>query len=29
MARSKTCPKCQTSMTEGFVVDHTEGGQAR
>jgi hypothetical protein len=28
MARSKTCPKCQASMTEGFVVDHTHGGRA-
>ena len=25
MARSKTCPKCQTSMTEGFVIDNTHG----
>ena len=27
MARSRTCPKCQGSMTEGFVVDHTHGGR--
>ena len=24
--RSHTCPRCQGSMTEGFVLDHTEGG---
>lgn len=25
MARSKTCPKCQTSMIEGFVIAEKEG----
>jgi rubredoxin len=28
MARSRTCPKCQASMVEGFVVDQTQGGRA-
>jgi hypothetical protein len=30
MARSKTCPKCQASMTEGFIIDgaHGNGGRA-
>ena len=28
MSRSKTCPKCQASMTEGFVVDNVYGGQS-
>lgn len=28
MARSRTCPKCQASMTEGFVIDQKEGGRA-
>lgn len=25
MARTKTCPKCQSSMSEGFVVDNGHG----
>ena len=25
MGRAKTCPKCQSSMTEGFVVDNGHG----
>ncbi len=28
MARSRTCPKCQSSMAEGFVIDRKEGGRA-
>lgn len=28
MARIKTCPKCQASMSEGFVIDQTPGGRA-
>ncbi len=27
MARSKNCPKCQGSMTEGFLLDRTQGGR--
>ena len=27
MAHSKTCPKCQGSMAEGFVVDNGHGGR--
>ncbi|HYD12351.1 MAG TPA: PF20097 family protein [Allosphingosinicella sp.] len=25
MARSHTCPKCQSAMVEGFVLDYTYG----
>lgn len=25
MARTKTCPKCQGSMSEGFIVDNGHG----
>jgi len=28
MARSRTCPKCQAAMTEGFVIDNSDGGRA-
>jgi len=28
MARTKTCPKCQSSMTEGFIIDNKESGRA-
>jgi ribosomal protein S27AE len=28
MARSRTCPKCQTAMTMGFIIDKSEGGRA-
>ena len=28
MARSRTCPKCQSSMSEGFIIDHTESGRS-
>lgn len=28
MARPRTCPKCQASMVEGFVIDQTHGGRA-
>lgn len=24
--RSNTCPKCQATMTQGFVLDHTQSG---
>ena len=27
MAHSKKCPKCQASMTEGFVIDNTYGAR--
>jgi hypothetical protein len=27
MARSPVCPKCQSSMVEGFVVDKEHGGK--
>jgi len=27
MAGSKQCPKCSGSMTEGYVVDHGDGGR--
>lgn len=27
MARSKACPKCQASMSEGFVIDNTYGSR--
>lgn len=23
---AKQCPKCQNTMAEGFIVDHTHGG---
>ncbi len=26
MARNPVCPKCQSSMVEGFVVDRTDSG---
>ena len=26
MARNPICPKCQSSMVEGFVADKTDGG---
>ena len=26
--RSNSCPKCQSAMTRGFVLDHTHGGYA-
>lgn len=26
--RSNSCIKCQSSMTRGFVLDHTHGGYA-
>jgi ribosomal protein S27AE len=26
MAGSKQCPKCSSSMSEGFIIDHTESG---
>ena len=26
MARSATCPKCHSSMVEGFVADRTDSG---
>lgn len=26
MTQSRTCPKCSSAMSEGFVVDHTHGG---
>ena len=29
MARSKTCPKCQASMTEGFIIDGAPGHGGR
>jgi Domain of unknown function (DUF6487) len=29
MARSRTCPKCQASMTEGFVIDSAPGHGGR
>jgi hypothetical protein len=25
--RSKACPKCQASMTQGFVLDHSDSGR--
>jgi len=28
MARTMSCPKCQGSMSEGFVIDHTHGSRA-
>jgi hypothetical protein len=28
MARTGTCPKCQGTMSEGFVVDRTDNGRA-
>jgi hypothetical protein len=28
MARTKTCPKWQASMGEGFVIDRTDNGRA-
>jgi hypothetical protein len=28
MARSRTCPKCQASMVEGFVLDKSDNGRA-
>jgi hypothetical protein len=28
MARSKTCPKCQASMVEGFIIDKGEASRA-
>ena len=28
MQKPSACPKCQGSMVEGFVVDHTYGGHA-
>ena len=28
MARTRTCPKCQAPMTEGFVIDKSESGRA-
>ena len=27
MARDKTCPKCQSAMIEGFVIDNVDGGR--
>jgi hypothetical protein len=27
MARSKTCPKCQSAMVEGFLLDHGDAGR--
>ena len=27
MARSRTCPKCQGSMSEGFLLDQTYGSR--
>ena len=27
MPRSRTCPKCQASMVEGFVIDRTENAR--
>ncbi len=27
MARDKTCPKCQSAMIEGFVIDNTYGAR--
>ena len=27
MARTKTCPKCQSSMSEGFIVDNGDSGR--
>lgn len=27
MSRNKTCPKCQSTMVEGFVIDHTYGAR--
>jgi ribosomal protein S27AE len=26
MAGSKQCPKCSSSMSEGFIIDHTQSG---
>lgn len=26
MARTRTCPKCQSSMSEGYILDHGHGG---
>ncbi len=26
MARNPVCPKCQSAMVEGFIVDNTHGG---
>jgi predicted nucleic-acid-binding Zn-ribbon protein len=28
MHKPSSCPKCQGSMSEGFVVDNTHGGRA-
>ena len=28
MARSRTCPKCQASMSEGFVIDKSDSGRS-
>ncbi|MEA3031403.1 MAG: hypothetical protein QOJ53_882 [Sphingomonadales bacterium] len=28
MARTRTCPKCQASMVEGFVIDKGEASRA-
>ena len=28
MARSKTCPRCQGSMTEGFLLDQGQGSRS-
>jgi len=27
MARTRTCPKCQTSMVEGFIIDKSDSGR--
>ena len=27
MGRSKTCPKCEGAMTEGFLLDHAHGSR--
>ena len=27
MARTKTCPKCQAAMSEGFTVDNSDSGR--
>lgn len=26
MARTPSCPKCQSAMVEGFILDNTHGG---
>ena len=28
MARTRTCPKCQGAMSEGFILDHNHSARA-